>query len=71
MKGRDPNSEINKDSLWTLRDSSTGLNKFIDAHPAEVEQEPLARYIDASAKPLDNRKEGQSKFSQGSGGDCK
>jgi hypothetical protein len=71
MKTRNSKSDLNKDSLWTLRETTAGLNKFIDAHPAEVEQEPLARYIDASAKPLDNRKEGQSKFFQGSGDDCK
>lgn len=71
MNSRKPNTDDKANSLWTLRSEQGGLDKFIDAHPAEVEQEPLQRYIDASATPLDSRKEGQSKFSQGSGDDCK
>lgn len=48
------------------------LEQFIKEHEDEaVEKETLQRYIDASATPLDNRKEGQSKFSRGSGDDCK
>ena len=60
-KPRNAHSDINKDSLWTLRSEKGGLNKFIDNHPAEVEKESLERVIDASASPLDSRKAGQSK----------
>jgi len=68
---RKPNKGHKKNSLWTLRNQKGGLDKFIDYHPAEVDKESLGRVIDASATPLDSRKEGQSKFFQGSGGDCK
>jgi len=60
--------------MTTLRKAQieNNLEAFIKEHEGEaVEKEQLKRYIDASASPLDNRKEGQSKFFQGSGGDCK
>ena len=60
--------------MTTLRKAQieNNLEQFIKEHETEtVEKEALQRYIDASATPLDNRKEGQSKFSQGSGDDCK
>ena len=48
------------------------LEAFIkEREPLDAPKEAVQRYIDASAIPLDNRKEGQSKFSQGSGDDCK
>ena len=71
MKARNPNTDINKDSLWTLRSEKGGLDKFIEAHPAEVEKESLARVINASAKPLDNRKASQSKSDAARFSDCK
>ena len=38
------------------------LEDFIrEREPLDAPKEAVARYIDASAKPLDNRKEGQSK----------
>ena len=61
MKARNPNTDTNKDSLWTLRSQKGGLSKFIDAHPAEVDKEALGRVIDASAKPLGSRTASQSK----------
>lgn len=60
--------------MTTLRNArvKNNLEAFIKEHEGEaVEKETLQRYIDASATPLDNRKEGQSKFSRGSGDDCK
>ena len=60
--------------MTTLRKAQieNNLESFIKEHEDEVrEKEAVQRYIDASAKPLDNRKEGQSKFFQGSGDDCK
>jgi len=48
------------------------LESFIKERESEFcEKEAVQRYIDASARPLDNRKAGQSKFFQGSGDDCK
>ena len=61
MNQRKPQNKVNKDSLWTLRSEKGGLDKFIKAHPAEVEKESLERVINASAKPLGNRKASQSK----------
>ena len=60
--------------MTTLRKAQieNNLESFIKEHEDEVrEKEDVQRYIDASAKPLDSRKEGQSKFFQGSGDDCK
>jgi len=71
MKSRDPHSDTNKDSLWTLRESAEGMDKFIEAHPLEVEKESLGRYIDASAIPLDNRKANPSKSDAECFSDCK
>ena len=61
MNPRKPNKDDKANSLWTLRGEKGGLDKFIEAHPAEVEKESLERVINASAKPLDNRKASQSK----------
>jgi len=48
------------------------LEGFIkEREPLEAPKASVSRYIDASAKPLDSGKEGQSKFYRGSGGDCK
>lgn len=50
--------------MTTLRKAQieNNLEQFIKEREAEaVEKEALQRYIDASANPLDNRKEGRSK----------
>ena len=61
MKPRKPNKGDKANSLLTLRDKRGGLKKFMSAHDAEVDGTALNRYIDASAKPLDNRKANRSK----------
>ena len=71
MNKRKPNQDDKANSLWTLRSEKGGLNKFIEAHPAEVEKESLDRVINASARPLDNRKGGQSKSDAARFSDCK
>ncbi len=54
---RNPDSDVNKNSLWTLRDSSGGMDKFIAQHePLEVHKDAVKRYIDASAIPLGSSK---------------
>ena len=60
MNPRKTHKDNKANSLWTLRSEQGGLEKFSDAHPAEVEQAPLGRYIDASAIPLESSKEGRS-----------
>ena len=60
--------------MTTLRKalSENKLEAFIkEREPLDAPKEEVARYIDASASPLDSRKEGQSKFYQGSADDCK
>ena len=48
------------------------LEAFIkEQEPLVTEKESLQRYIDASAIPLDNRKEGQSKSKPDFSADCK
>jgi len=48
------------------------IDSFIkQQEPLEAPKASVQRYIDASATPLESSKEGQSKFYQGSGGDCK
>ena len=60
MNRRKAHKDHKKNSLWTLRGKRGGLEKFSDANPLEVDQEPLARYIDASAIPLESSKEDHS-----------
>ena len=71
MNRRKPYKDEKANSLWTLRDEQGGLEKFSDAHPLEVEQASVGRYIDASAIPLESSKEGQSELIQGSSDDYK
>jgi len=50
--------------MITLRKAQieNNLESFISKHEGEVtEKEPLQRYIDASAKPLEKPSKGQSK----------
>ena len=48
------------------------LEAFIkEREPLDAPQEPLARYIDASAIPLESSKEGHSELIQGGSDDCK
>jgi len=48
------------------------IEAFIkEREPLEAPKEAVQRYIDASAKPLDNRKEGQSKSDSARFSDCK
>ena len=48
------------------------LQDFIkEREPLDAPKEAVARYIDASAKPLDNRKAGQSKSDAARFSDCK
>ena len=48
------------------------LEDFIkEREPLHAPKEQVARYIDASAKPLDNRKEGHSKSDAARFSDCK
>ena len=60
--------------MTTLRKAQMegNLEQFIKEHePLEAPKEALQRYIDASATPLDNRKEGQSKSKPDFSDDCK
>jgi len=60
--------------MTTLRkaQNENDLESFIKEHEGlEAPKEAVQRYIDASATPLDSRKEGRSKFYQGSDDDCK
>ena len=60
-KPRKANSDINKNSLWTLREKRGGMERFISQHePLDAPKKPLQRYIDASAIPLGNSKEDPS-----------
>ena len=61
MTMRKPHKDGKQNSLWTLRDQKGGIDKFIDAHPLEVDKPALDRVINASAIPLDNRSKDQSK----------
>ena len=48
------------------------LERFIKEHePLDAPKEAVQRYIDASATPLDSRKEGQSKSKPDFSADCK
>lgn len=59
----------------TLKQAQTdpkAMKQFIADHESEeAPQEPLKRYIDASAMPLENRKASQSVLSKARSGDCK
>ena len=61
MNPRKHKQKDKANSLWTLRGEKGGLDKFIEAHPAEVEKESLERVINASARPLGSRTKGRSK----------
>lgn len=58
-------------NLRNAKDSGD-LERFISERVSlEAPKSTLQRYIDASATPLDSRKEGQSELIQGSDYDCK
>ena len=60
--------------MTTLRKAQieNNLEQFIKEHePLDAPKEAFQRYIDASAIPLDNRKEGQSKSKPDFSADCK
>ena len=60
--------------MTTLRKAQmdNNLEQFIKEHePLDAPKEALQRYIDASATPLDSRKEGQSKLKPDFSADCK
>ena len=60
--------------MTTLRQAKANgdLEIFIkEREQSSAPQEPLQRYIDASATPLDSRKASRSKSQRGSGGDYK
>ena len=59
-------------TLKQAQHDSKAMEQFIADHePLEAPKEPLQRYIDASANPLESSKAGRSKSQMGSGGDCK
>jgi len=59
-------------TLKQAQQDPKAMKEFIEEHEGlEADGEAVQRYIDASATPLDSRKEGQSKFYQGSDDDCK
>ena len=60
-----------KDSLIVLRSKPNGLDRFIKNHETKADKKSVARYIDASAKPLDSRKASQSKSDAARFSDCK
>ena len=52
--------------------SENKLEEFIkEREPLDAPKRAVQRYIDASATPLDNRKEGQSKSDAARFSDCK
>lgn len=61
MNPRKPNKDDKANSLWTLREKSGGLDKFIGAHPLEVDQEAFESNLKASFTPSVSRSKGHSK----------
>lgn len=59
-------------TLKQAQSDPKAMKQFIvENEGVEAPKEAVRRYIDASAKPLDNRKEGQSKSDAARFGGCK